>query len=101
MQTSPELKIKAAAIRLPDGRVFTGRMHGDIIQGFPGVVPQKTATQGVPGFVTTADDFVSRGMAREIAVAAKQVPTTVRELFSEDLMEHDSEYFNDKSGGQA
>jgi hypothetical protein len=90
-------RIKAAAIKLPDGRVFTGRMHGDIIQGFPGVVPREVAVQGECGFVNDKDEFVQRGRAKKIAVAAGQVGAwdDSEELFSEDLMLNDPYYYKE------
>ena len=90
----PEMvRISAAAIRLPDQRVFVGRMHGDIIQYFPGKVSIGLANAGVHGFITNEHRFVSRKEAREIAVSAGQVPETITELYSEELMEHDKAYW--------
>jgi len=89
-------RIKAAAIRLQDGRVFTGRMHGDIIQGFPGKVKREDTVRVTNGFVTDEDRFVSRREALDIAKAAGQVPVSLKELFSEDLMRHDPNYWKEE-----
>jgi len=93
-------RIKAAAIRLKDGRVFTGKCHGNIIQSFPGKVDRQDTVGSQHGFVTSDGRFVDRQDARDVAVAAGQVPEGIGVLYSEDLMTFDSNYLKeDEDGG--
>lgn len=90
--------IDCAAIRAPDGRVWTGKRHGHCIKTIkqayelanqfagmgeiktPKILPQDQ------GFVTMSGRFVNRQEAAMIAVHAGQVKLTLPcELFSEDL----------------
>lgn len=80
--------IDCAAIKTPDGRVWTGKRHGHCIK----TIIQATGIRSVPGsypqgFVTLSGRFVDRKEAAMIAVHSGQVKhlTLPCELFSEDL----------------
>ena len=85
-----EVRIKEAAILGNDGKVYTGRNHGIIIQtyGKDGIFKyRKTSTQG---FVTNTGEFVDRFEALKIAVEADQIEVKYSpkdRLLSEDLKE--------------
>ncbi|SRR6266478_3813574 len=78
--------IDCAAIRAPDGRVWTGKRHGHCIKTIiqaTGKTPNENYEQG---FVTLSGRFVNRKEAAMIAVHAGQAELTLPcELFSEDL----------------
>ncbi len=80
-------KIDCAAIKMPDGRVWTGKRHhhcfGTILQA-----TGERARGGIQGFITMAGRFVDRTEALKIAKEASQVPENAGrggELYSEDL----------------
>jgi hypothetical protein len=79
-------RIDCAAIKMPDGGVWTGKRHGHCIATI-WQATGKRAHQGVQGFVTMKGRFVDRKEAAMIAVYAGQVAgrTLPFELFSEDL----------------
>jgi len=91
----PKERIKAAAIELKDGRVFTGECHESIIQSSQGKAEREATIGSRDGFVTTEGRFVDREEARNIAVAAGQVPEGIGVLYSEDLMTFDENYFKE------
>ena len=81
-------RIDCAAIRTPDGKVWTGRRHHDCVAE----IAEATVVRPVPGergFVTCAGRFISRAEARKIAIAAGQVRDVEAvdpvELTSQDL----------------
>jgi hypothetical protein len=80
------VKIKSAAIKTKDGRVFVGRSHAEIFQMMKdcGVVCNRGCVQG---FVTDTGigDFVDRKEAAQIAFDAGQTNRLESVLFSEDL----------------
>lgn len=88
-------RIKAAAIRLPDGSVLTRpppARHFDLMN-LIGKPAKKSALVTVPqhdqGFLDSDGVFVSRAEAFGIAAAARQIrrapPTSHGRLFTEDL----------------
>ncbi len=85
--------IKEAAIqRKVDGKVWTGRRHGDVIHQIISECPGKTITHAefTQGFVTYGGTFVDRHEAFKIAVAYNQLlnkedPRIAPTLISEDL----------------
>jgi hypothetical protein len=85
--------IKEAAIqRRSDGKVWTGKRHGDV---FPKIIKElgiQTVThkEFIQGFVTDEGRFVDRQEAFKIAVACDQLinkedPWSAPTLMSEDL----------------
>ena len=83
-------RIDCAAIREPNGRVWTGKRHNHCIK----TIIQATGVKQVggqyeQGFVTMTGRFVNRREAYGIALKAGQIPfesyDPKRELFSEDL----------------
>ena len=79
-------RIDCSAIKQPDGKVWTGKRHQHCIATIVQATGVKPVT-GEQGFVTMSGRFVSREEARDIAIAAGQVASTVHrtQLFSEDL----------------
>lgn len=76
-------QIKACAIRMKDGRVITGRLHGDCLGkaqklGLIGEMPEQELPYEVydiePGFVTNTNRFLNREEAYHLAVATGLVP---------------------------
>lgn len=81
-------RIDCAAIKAPDGRVWTGKRHGHCIRTIVQATGVKSVGDGyTQGFVTMAGRFVDRKEAAVIAVHAGQVAGRALpfELFSEDL----------------
>ncbi len=75
-------KIKLAAIkRESDSIVFTGRNHAEIIL----TRPKGELTGSEQGFITEANEFVSRKRAGKIAFTAGQIDKPTEQLFSEDI----------------
>lgn len=85
--------IKEAAIqRKNDGRVWTGRRHGDVIRKIVSEGHAKAVTHSdfIQGFVTDDGQFVDRHEAYNIAVKCNQLlypadPHAPPTLMSEDL----------------
>lgn len=80
--------IDCAAIRAPDGRVWTGKRHNHCIK----TIIQATGVKRIggdyeQGFVTMSNRFVNREEAYNITKESKQVTKfhVKGELFSEDL----------------
>lgn len=79
-------RIDCAAIKAPDGRVWTGHRHAHCIA----TIIQAT---GIPrvgsgykqGFVTQSKRFVNRKEAAQLAFASGQIKEPKDELYSEDL----------------
>lgn len=80
-------RIDCAAIREPDGRIWTGKRHHHCIKTIIQATGQKMTADGEQGFVTLSGRFVSRAEARALVDKTGQVKTFVHptELFSEDL----------------
>ncbi len=85
--------IKESAIqRISDGKVWTGKRHGDVIKKIveeTGDRPVKHS-EYTQGFITDADIFVDRHEAFKIAVECNQLidhkdPWASPTLMSEDL----------------
>jgi hypothetical protein len=80
--------IDCAAIKMPDGRVWTGKRHHHCIATIFQATGQR-AIGGIQGFVTMSKKFVDREEAFKIAFSAGQIkdPSKTRgnELYSEDL----------------
>lgn len=76
------MKIKCAAIKDKDGRVFEGRCHATIILAQE---EDKDWQDSIQGFVTEDGQFYNREESAKIAVAAKQVHDSVDWLQSEHL----------------
>lgn len=83
--------IKEAAIqRISDGKVWTGRRHGDVIRKINADGDMVTRTRFIQGFVTDDGRFVDRHEAFKIAVECNQLlnpkdPWAAPTLMSEDL----------------
>jgi len=85
--------IKEAAIqRISDGKVWTGRRHGNVIHKIVAELGIKTVTheEFTQGFITDDGKFVDRHEAYKIAVEYKQLlrpndPWAPPTLMSEDL----------------
>jgi hypothetical protein len=56
------------------------------------IAEKNLPADAVRGFVTSADKFVGREEGAKIAIAAGQVPSTVRFLHSEDLPEYKAKH---------
>lgn len=74
------------------GLVLTGHRHGYVIQLCKTLTGKRTVRYGddavgetVQGFLTSHNRFVNRTEAAIIALAAKQIPFKIAQLFSEDL----------------
>ena len=78
--------IDCAAIKAPDGSVWTGKRHHHCIKTIiQARVADKVGSRFVQGFVTMAGRFVDRKEAAMLAKRNGQAPDCGRELFSEDL----------------
>lgn len=80
-------RIKCAAWKRDDGKVFEGDSHADILQQIRDENPEETKRfkNKESGFVTFDNDFVYRKQAAKIAFEAGQIPKPVNLLFSECL----------------
>ena len=78
------MKIKEAAIWF-DGKVYTGKRHGDIIKDMVKNHSVKPPCSGHQGFVTEEGYFVGREAGARIAFDAGQIKEMTTILFSEDL----------------
>ena len=79
--------IDCAAIKMPDGRVWTGKRHHHCIATIVQATGQNVRNE-VQGFVTMEGRFVDRQEAMLIAQKAGQLddlPRHKTDLFSEDL----------------
>jgi len=80
------MKIKSAAIKIEDGRIFEGRNHGDIFMLIKSQsVPRLMSSRGKQGFITDDNKFVDRKEAGRIAFEAGQIDKETDFLFSEDI----------------
>ncbi len=80
------MKIKSAALKNNDGRIFIGRSHADCYQTMKETGVSRIYSRNcAQGFVTDEGDFVDRHKAAEIAFAAGQTKKLESPLFSEDL----------------
>jgi hypothetical protein len=77
-------KIIASAVRMKDGKVFTGKRHNHAIEAAynAGYRDQLDLEQG---FVTSTGEYVDREEAAKIAFQSKQIKKQVKILYSEDL----------------
>ena len=77
-------KIICAAIKFKDGRVFNGKRHNLCFLNAKaaGIEPPYECEQG---FLTYSYEFVDRVEAAKIAIAAGQVSSEVKVLFSEHI----------------
>ena len=81
------MRIIESAIRLKDGRVFTGRRHHNVIAKIVRETDIKRVI-GEQGFIAEDGQFYAREQAAQIALASGQIAKLKfhsRELFSEDL----------------
>jgi hypothetical protein len=80
------MRIKEAAV-MHDGKVWTGRRHGDVIKRIIETCGRQVGpiTQAQQGFVTECGAFLSRAEAAKVAFDAGQVPELYPILMSEDL----------------
>jgi len=85
--------IKASAVkRKSDGKIWTGKRHGDCFRQIVSELGIATVTRKefIQGFVTNEDEFVDRKKAYKIAVDSNQLlqpddPWASPTLMSEDL----------------
>lgn len=77
-------KIKAAAIRLSNGKIYEDRRHYHCIRKAIDD-GNKPPIEGEEGFTTTSGRFVDRKEAAKIAHKAKQTTHDTLVLFSEDI----------------
>ncbi len=81
-------KIWLAAIKANDGKVFTGKNHSDcILTAIKINCLAEHFSQDKQGFVTTANRYVNRKEAAQIAYEAGQIKSPQDILISEDLAE--------------
>mgnify|MGYP000208110751 CR=1 FL=1 len=78
------MKIKESAIWF-DGKVYTGKRHGDIIRDMVENHGVKPPCSGHQGFVTEDGHFVCRKAGARIAYEAGQIKKPTTTLFSEEL----------------
>ena len=80
-----DTQIDCAAIRMPNGKVWTGHRHGHV----SATIKQATGLssgEGVQGFVTKSKRFVGRLEAADLVKRTGQMPGFDKsELYSEDL----------------
>jgi hypothetical protein len=78
--------IDCAAIKMPDGRVWTGKRHHHCIATIVQATG-KPCRDGVQGFVTMSGKFLDRDEARALVEETGQVTkfTRPKQLYSEDL----------------
>lgn len=80
------MRIKCAAIKTKEGRIFEGKNHAICFQVMKqDGVPRLQTQNCKPGFVTDEGNFVDRYEAAEIAFKAGQTSKLESPLFSEDL----------------
>jgi hypothetical protein len=83
------MRIDCAAIKDPDGKVWTGKRHGHVVRTIVQATGVKQVGWGYEqGFVTQSGEFVDRKEAERRALASGQLrPQDVDgdELYSEDL----------------
>jgi len=77
------VRISAAAIRIADGTVHTGKSHAEIILSLAkGCCKFSNLTQG---FVTDTGEFLTRSEAAKIAYEAGQISEPAETVLSEDF----------------
>lgn len=79
-----DLRITEAAIQF-DGKTYTGRRHGQIMQAIWMEYAQAHITADMQGFVSQDRRFWNRFQAGAIAYQAGQTATRRPNLLSEDL----------------
>lgn len=81
--------IKAAAIKYPNGNIYTGKYHGKCFEAAHDAGEDIDRGQVKQGFITDKGDFLDRRHAAMEAMACNQIATlcySKTELFSEDLV---------------
>ena len=81
-------RIKSAAIRYPNGNIYTGKYHGKCFEAAAEAGEVKDGGRVDQGFMTENGIFVDRQEARKIAIKAFQCRTETIDkkiLYSEDL----------------
>lgn len=80
-----DTRIDCAAIKMPDGRVWTGMRHHHCIATILQATGEKPYN-GIQGFVTRGKRFVTREEAAKLVKQSSQIHGFQKEeLFSEDL----------------
>lgn len=79
--------IDCAAIKMPDGRVWTGKRHHHCFATVIQALGWGSTKNAIQGFVAMSGRFLTREEAYELAVETGQIKKFVHagELFSEDL----------------
>ncbi len=81
------MKIVEAAIKFPNGKIYTGKRHHDCFYAAR-LAGEKSPKHEEQGFITDTGEFVGREAAALIAEAAGQIKELKyhdTRLFSEDL----------------
>lgn len=84
----PHERVDTAAIRTPDGKVYTGNSHFEAFERVPEYLREDNRWTPEEGFVTNEGRFVDRGEAFNIANRSRQIDDTITgqdKLTSEDL----------------
>lgn len=68
----PLEKVALAAVRTPDGQVFTGIHHGEAVENAQAARPDVATRYLHEGFTTTSGRYVGREEAYDLAIAARQ-----------------------------
>lgn len=76
--------IVQAAMKFPDGEIFTGEQHSEILAKLPWE-KLRTQKEAENGFVTSKGRFVSRKEAEDIAFDAGQIKVKMGKLISQNL----------------
>jgi len=77
--------IKSAAIK-QNGKIYTGRMHGEIIYDMVLIDGVKPPIDGEQGFITDDGKFVDRKEAAKIAFECGQTKKQLDFLYSDELI---------------
>ena len=78
------MKIISSAIKMKNGRVYTGKRHNNCLE-VANIAGEKTPIDCVQGFVTDGGEFVTREVASQIAFEAGQIKERLGTLYSEDI----------------
>lgn len=79
-----QVKIKCAAIKFPNGKIYVGKRHHDCFK-VAWLAGERPPRNEIQGFMTDDGRFLNRIAAAFVAYAAGQIPKPVKTLFSEDL----------------
>ena len=66
-------RLKAAAIKMPDGQIFTGKSHMSIEPPLGAIIPTNRGRLPIRGFIDSDGKFVSGNDAASIALNANQI----------------------------